>query len=161
MSTVGPAAAPGGAGMSSTTLAYRKVSRRPVAPVVDSRIRGADLYVVRLLQDLESKAKMKEQRRRQRGAAHGTARLAPSAPTVAPRYADSRPCWRCLEWMHWAGIKRVYWTDTEGAWHGGKVAHLLFGTDTQRAHHNYVPVHLTQYEHAAALLRRGPQETPL
>ncbi|WFD29467.1 hypothetical protein MSPP1_000476 [Malassezia sp. CBS 17886] len=144
----------------SIPTAYRRIARTPGAArgeALDTRIRGADLYVVRLLQDVDSKAKAKEQRRRhQRGVAP-----APTAPVSAPRaqlrYADSRPCWRCLEWMHWAGVKRVYWTDAEGEWDGGKVAELLFGaagaSSIACASDTYVPVHVTQYEHAAVLLR--------
>ena len=137
----------------TTAVAYRKVVARRSQPIMtDSRVRGADLYVVRLLQDTESKAKAKEQRRRQ----HGFTSSRIPIPTVEPRYADSRPCWRCLEWMYWAGIKRVYWTDPDGDWYGDKVAHLLFGStshDSSSATTVYVPVHLTQYEHAAAMLR--------
>lgn len=140
----------------STTLAYRKVvMRRSHSNMVDSRIRGADLYVVRLLQDTHSKAKMKEQRRRQRGQTS----VSDTASNVRPQYADSRPCWRCLEWMYWAGIKRVFWTDTDGVWHGDKVVQLLFGSANPNGLASmtssavYVPVHLTQYEHAAAKLR--------
>lgn len=124
----------------------------------DSRVRGADLYVVRLLQDTESKAKAKEQRRKhqiRRGTLPIGAAPSPATPVpVAPRYADSRPCWRCLEWMYWAGIKRVFWTDTSGHWHGGKVPELLFGATGTGGPVSYVPVHLTQYEHAAAMLRQ-------
>ncbi|WFD05042.1 hypothetical protein MVES1_000367 [Malassezia vespertilionis] len=141
-------------------LAYRRISsahtRAREEQLCDSRLRGADLYVVRLLQDAESKAKAKEQRRRYQYRTAGPG-LMHAVQNVAPRYADSRPCWRCLEWMWWAGIKRVYWTSVEGVWHGGKVAELLFGTPTIDALHSgasLVPVHLTQYEHAAALRHR-------
>ncbi|SHO76120.1 Hypothetical protein MSYG_0455 [Malassezia sympodialis ATCC 42132] len=144
--------------LASTTLAYRKVARRAIPSMTDSRIRGADLYVVRLLQDTESKAKAKEQRRKhqqRRGVTIVSAAPSPAIPVPAiPRYADSRPCWRCLEWMYWAGIKRVFWTDTDGDWHGGKVSELLFGGMAAGGSVSYVPVHLTQYEHAAAMLRQ-------
>lgn len=144
--------------LASTTLAYRKVVRRALPSMEDSRVRGADLYVVRLLQDTESKAKAKEQRRKhqiRRGTLPIGAAPSPATPVpVAPRYADSRPCWRCLEWMYWAGIKRVFWTDTSGHWHGGKVPELLFGATGTGGPVSYVPVHLTQYEHAAAMLRQ-------
>ncbi|WFD42265.1 hypothetical protein MPSI1_000906 [Malassezia psittaci] len=144
------------ASIASSTLAYRKVrpSSRPREDAIDSRLRGADLYVVRLLQDVESKAKAKEHRRRH--IRSGTTPVSNASSNVAPRYADSRPCWRCLEWMLWAGIKRVYWTNADGDWNGGKVASLLFGPDdaqtTTSSGAVLVPVHLTQYEHAAALL---------
>ncbi|WFC93987.1 hypothetical protein MBRA1_000614 [Malassezia brasiliensis] len=146
----------------SSTLAYRRVraTSRPREDAGDSRLRGADLYVVRLLQDVESKAKAKEHRRRHQRATPAIApRAAPATPlNVVPRYADSRPCWRCLEWMLWAGIKRVYWTNAEGEWHGGKVSALLFGegvASVSSSQSVLVPVHLTQYEHAAALLETG------
>ncbi|WFC98187.1 hypothetical protein MYAM1_000911 [Malassezia yamatoensis] len=117
------------ASIASATLAYRKVrpSSRPREDAIDSRLRGADLYVVRLLQDVESKAKAKEHRRRHLRS--GTTAVPNASSNVAPRYADSRPCWRCLEWMLWAGIKRVYWTNADGDWNGGKVASLLFGPE--------------------------------
>ena len=113
-------------------------------------MRGADLYVVRLLQDAVSKARAKEQRRRHvRAHAPGPAAPHAAAPTEPPRYADSRPCWRCLEWMHWAGIKRVYWTNVDGAWEGGKITEMLFGTASSLSPQPVcVPVHLTQYEQA-------------
>ncbi|PWN53340.1 hypothetical protein IE53DRAFT_377410 [Violaceomyces palustris] len=134
----------------------------------DSRLRGADLYVVRLMQDTESKAKAKEQRKAQRAAAaarggassagqhqvnHHERRAAADGrkeqQESSPRYADSRPCWRCLEWMSWAGIKRVYWTNVNGDWEGGKVSILLDGEEADSD--GYVRVHMTQYEHAALL----------
>ena len=130
---------------------------------IDSRVRGADLYVVRLLQDAESKGRAKEQRRRRAGAPPSGR---PLPDTVEPRYADSRPCWRCLEWMHWAGIKRVYWTNTDAQWEGGKVSELLFGGPGGSCANaasapgqepgvmpGLVSLHMTQYEQAAAAQR--------
>lgn len=134
-------------------LALRRAARAPRATSTDTRIRNADLYVVRLLQDTDSKAKAKEQRRR----VQRSASAPPPVQTAMPRYADSRPCWRCLEWMHWAGIKRVFWTDAQGTWHGGKVNELLCSAPDG----NPVLVHLTQYEHAAALLRGRMQRDAL
>ncbi|KAK7544690.1 uncharacterized protein J3D65DRAFT_663925 [Phyllosticta citribraziliensis] len=32
----------------------------------------------------------------------------------------SRPCYRCLSFMHNVGIKRVFWTNDEGSWEGAK-----------------------------------------
>ncbi|KAL8865400.1 MAG: hypothetical protein Q9198_009343 [Flavoplaca austrocitrina] len=37
----------------------------------------------------------------------------------------SRPCYRCISYMHSAGIKRVFWTNTKGEWEGGKVRELV------------------------------------
>lgn len=36
----------------------------------------------------------------------------------------SRPCYRCVEYMHSVGIKRVFWTNDEGHWEGRKVHEL-------------------------------------
>lgn len=119
-------------------------ARIRVPEATGSRVRGADLYVVRLLQDVEYKTRIKEQRRKRNGTQSHVAREFESTP---PRYADSRPCWRCLEWMRWAGIKRVFWTNVNGEWEGGKVADLLFGEAPDHV------LHLTQYERAAILQR--------
>lgn len=37
----------------------------------------------------------------------------------------SRPCYRCISYMHSAGIKRVFWTNMKGEWEGGKVRDLV------------------------------------
>ncbi|KAL8956157.1 MAG: hypothetical protein Q9193_006240 [Seirophora villosa] len=37
----------------------------------------------------------------------------------------SRPCYRCISYMHSAGIKRVFWTNKDGQWEGGKVRDLV------------------------------------
>ena len=37
----------------------------------------------------------------------------------------SRPCYRCISYMHSAGIKRVFWTNHRGEWEGGKVRDLV------------------------------------
>ncbi|KAL9012020.1 MAG: hypothetical protein Q9173_003182 [Seirophora scorigena] len=38
---------------------------------------------------------------------------------------QSKPCYRCISYMHSAGIKRVFWTNKDGQWEGGKVAERL------------------------------------
>ncbi|KAL8836361.1 MAG: hypothetical protein Q9170_002934 [Blastenia crenularia] len=37
----------------------------------------------------------------------------------------SRPCYRCISYMHSAGIKRVFWTNKKGEWECGKVRDLV------------------------------------
>lgn len=37
----------------------------------------------------------------------------------------SRPCYRCITYMHNVGIKRVFWTNSDGHWEGGKVRDLV------------------------------------
>ncbi|KAL8671570.1 MAG: hypothetical protein Q9168_003932 [Polycauliona sp. 1 TL-2023] len=41
----------------------------------------------------------------------------------------SRPCYRCISYMHSAGIKRVFWTNTKGEWEGGKVREMVDALD--------------------------------
>lgn len=39
--------------------------------------------------------------------------------------AESRPCYRCVSYMHSVGIKRVFWTTYAGQWEGAKVRDLM------------------------------------
>lgn len=39
--------------------------------------------------------------------------------------AESRPCYRCVSYMHSVGIKRVFWTTSEGKWEGAKVQEMI------------------------------------
>lgn len=39
--------------------------------------------------------------------------------------AESRPCYRCVSYMHSVGIKRVFWTTNDGTWEGAKVRDLI------------------------------------
>jgi hypothetical protein len=38
---------------------------------------------------------------------------------------SSRPCYRCISYMQWAGIRRVFWTNDGGQWEGAKVRDLV------------------------------------
>ncbi|KAI6887877.1 hypothetical protein KC360_g412 [Hortaea werneckii] len=60
------------------------------------------------------------------------------SPTNAPATAAtldpncvraSRPCYRCISYMHSVGIKRVFWTTDDGRWEGGKVRDLVAALD--------------------------------
>ncbi|ROV99119.1 hypothetical protein VMCG_06624 [Cytospora schulzeri] len=42
-----------------------------------------------------------------------------------PAPAESRPCYRCVAYMHSVGIKRVFWTTNEGKWECAKVRDLI------------------------------------
>jgi hypothetical protein len=46
----------------------------------------------------------------------------------------SRPCYRCVHYMHSVGIKRVFWTNQGGQWEGAKVHELVSALD--RRHHD-------------------------
>jgi hypothetical protein len=41
----------------------------------------------------------------------------------------SRPCYRCVSYMHSAGIKRAFWTTDNGKWEGAKVRDLVAALD--------------------------------
>lgn len=47
------------------------------------------------------------------------------APHHSRVVAESRPCYRCVSYMHSVGIKRVFWTTNEGKWEGAKVRDLV------------------------------------
>ncbi|GIZ37848.1 hypothetical protein CKM354_000128000 [Cercospora kikuchii] len=42
----------------------------------------------------------------------------------------SRPCYRCVAFMHKVGIRRVFWTNDAGRWEGGKVSALIDAMDS-------------------------------
>lgn len=44
--------------------------------------------------------------------------------------SPSRPCYRCVSYMHFVGIKRVFWTNGKGEWEGGKVRDLVDALET-------------------------------
>lgn len=43
--------------------------------------------------------------------------------------AESRPCYRCVSYMHSVGIKRVFWTNGDGKWECAKVRELADAID--------------------------------
>lgn len=44
---------------------------------------------------------------------------------LPPTAAESRPCYRCVAYMHSVGIKRVFWTNNGGNWEGAKIRDLI------------------------------------
>jgi hypothetical protein len=56
-----------------------------------------------------------------------TADIAPTIPREAIH--ASQPCYRCVSYMHAVGIKRVFWTNDDGEWEGGKVAQFIGALD--------------------------------
>jgi hypothetical protein len=76
---------------------------------------------------------------------------------------DSRPCYRCISYMESVGIKRVFWTDSEGRWEGAKVRDLVdmlqgtapTGTGGSTADVAGLGVFVTKHE--VLLLRRAMQ----
>lgn len=52
------------------------------------------------------------------------------AETLDPNVVRaSRPCYRCISYMHSVGIKRVFWTTDDGQWEGSKVRDLVSALD--------------------------------
>lgn len=45
----------------------------------------------------------------------------------------SRPCYRCIMYMHNVGIKRVFWTNSCGQWEGGKVRGMVDALDGSKS----------------------------
>ena len=123
------------------------------------RLRGADLYVMRLGWDKGEKKRNTKPRRSPPAMRQDNAEIdlvsyvssLPSAtsggslhdelrdpsPRPQPRTAPasdespacsavhaSRPCYRCVLYIHAVGIKRVFWTNDAGEWEGQKVAKL-------------------------------------
>lgn len=76
-----------------------------------------------------------------------------------PTAAESRPCYRCVAYMHSVGIKRVFWTNNEGNWEGAKIRDLidqLDGTmhsDTDMAL-GQAPMGVFVTKHEVLMLRR-------
>ena len=44
-----------------------------------------------------------------------------------PEIRSSRPCYRCITYIHAVGIKRVFWTNDAGGWDSAKVRDLVDG----------------------------------
>ena len=56
---------------------------------------------------------------------------AEAVPTYSPReVAASRPCYRCVAYMHSVGIRRVFWTNENGVWENAKVRDLVDALDS-------------------------------
>lgn len=68
---------------------------------------------------------------------------------------ESRPCYRCVSYMHSVGIKRVFWTTSEGKWEGAKVRDLVDQLEGSMANSDPslgLPVFITKHE--VLLIRR-------
>ncbi|CAJ2503221.1 Uu.00g106150.m01.CDS01 [Anthostomella pinea] len=53
------------------------------------------------------------------------------------RILESHPCYRCILYMHSAGVRRVYWTNSKGQWETAKVRDMydqLSGTGSCDGH---------------------------
>lgn len=115
---------------------------------------GADVYVARLVKDVPAPASRKQRRSAGKkknpgldapgtatdlypstGSLHDelTCRNRKSVPLLSSSEdvnaksapAESRPCYRCVAYMHSVGIKRVFWTTNEGKWEGAKIRDLV------------------------------------
>lgn len=119
----------------------------------DPRLRGADLYVARLGWKKQAIAELSpttsnathfvprdttndlppSENKMSTGSLHEELNLvSPPKPTVhqlpvceKPSVSASRPCYRCICYMHTVGIKRVFWTNDKGEWEGDKVSEMM------------------------------------
>ncbi|MCJ1244754.1 hypothetical protein MMC30_001954 [Trapelia coarctata] len=123
----------------------------------DGRLRGADIYVARLgwkkqetLEHLPTTSNTVQSLPSDKarnlplpdtevstGSLHEKLKFTTaSTPTVRqlpvggkPSVSASRPCYRCICYMHTVGIKRVFWTNNKGEWEGGKVRDMMDALD--------------------------------
>ncbi len=108
----------------------------------DRRLLGSDLYVARLgwkKQDDSCAQTPKLHVKDPVSKSYGTSRclhdeLRNPSPITQPaavqtaeyaKAAHSRPCYRCIYYMRSAGIKRVFWTNSQGEWENAKVRDLV------------------------------------
>ena len=132
----------------------RKLTQR-----LDSRLNGADLYVVRqawqhrtMKRNSQPELKQDDELSTIRSdvsetlsasclpkgplSLHDELKCSPPLPPKLALQKDSqcepqlpatssRPCYRCISYMEWAGIRRVFWTNEDGDWEGGKVRDLV------------------------------------
>lgn len=79
----------------------------------------------------------------------------PEIAEISQIVAESRPCYRCISYMQSVGVKRVFWTNSEGKWEGAKVRDLvdhLDGAMESSDNSLGLPVFITKHE--VLLLRR-------
>lgn len=70
---------------------------------------------------------------------------------------DSRPCYRCVAYMHSAGIRRCFWTNSEGEWENAKVRDLfdqLMGTGSYDGDGDDSPGGVFITKHEVLMMRR-------
>jgi hypothetical protein len=132
---------------------------RPTHSVADrtkpARLRGADLYVARMgwkpisssnksgdccaTSDVPYKIPLNDPKPLS-GSLHDEILISPpptpsssSIPSPKaekqPSVVSSRPCYRCVSYMHSVGIKRVFWTTDTGGWECAKIRDLVDGLD--------------------------------
>lgn len=145
-------------------VAHATAKKTKVADrIVDSRLKGADLYVARLAWRHGQHARFGIHDKPQRGEdAYSASSLSSSPSDLSIKVSrpsptgslydelsccsrsmsladpepvrrsneiecatSSRPCYRCVSYMQWAGIRRVFWTNDEGQWEGAKVRDLV------------------------------------
>ena len=75
----------------------------------------------------------------------------PTAPPMPPKKPShrahaSRPCYRCISYMHAVGIKRVFWTNQQGQWEGDKVTRLVAALEGNPAEEGATQMYATKHE---------------
>ena len=160
--------------------------------LVDTRLKGADLYVARLAWKLTHTAQVDPNSRTQQlDDASPALSLSPGLPDLpmtdsrpsptgslydelscssktvlpvdpAPKLAthelecarSSRPCYRCISYMQWAGVRRVFWTNNDGEWEGGKVRDLADAPELGETNGTGSTVGMFVTKHEVLMLRR-------
>ncbi len=131
--------------LSSTLQPQPRVTAQPHSVsdrMKDPRLRGADLYVTRLCWKNQADSLSKKPEVRVEATVSNSCNKPRSlhdelySPSPKPqpatvqtaecaKAAQSRPCYRCIYYVHSAGIKRVFWTNSQGEWEGAKVRDLV------------------------------------
>ncbi|KAK6440084.1 hypothetical protein LTR95_003689 [Oleoguttula sp. CCFEE 5521] len=66
----------------------------------------------------------------------------------------SRPCYRCISYMHAVGIRRVFWTNDARQWEGGKVAKLMAALEGDGSAEEGVEGGMFVTKHEVLMLKR-------
>ena len=122
----------------------------------DLRLKGADLYVARLGNEIDCKHNNSPSSDLPESSPHVCLDKLPGPPTSRSLHVEllhptpshsslpckisfsasilqiraSRLCYRCIKPMHAEGIKQVSWTNAQGTWDGAKVRDLADAPET-------------------------------
>lgn len=92
------------------------------------KVAGADLYVIRLTGKPPKSVPTLSAQNSDGGIESLDDCCSSTSSTSALLTAtESRPCYRCVSYMHSVGIKRVFWSNCEGKWESAKLRDLVDG----------------------------------
>ncbi|MCJ1394011.1 hypothetical protein MMC18_006888 [Xylographa bjoerkii] len=121
-----------GADLYVARLGWKKSNRSVVVPTEPSNPDDAENPVIQATGTVP-----KPEPVRPTGSLHDELRLPAHSPpsdvripaVERPCVSASRPCYRCICYMHTVGIKRVFWTNEKGDWEGCKVRNMMDALD--------------------------------